>query len=311
MSDIMNAQEITGKYDSQSLAESAAAEEIKVEVPSTGDISGESKEEAPKVEDAFSKKFAALSRKEKQIRIAEQQQRAKMQKMESDYNAKMAALEERLKKLDAPAPKVEQLPLEQRLKQNPLEALKELGLGYDKLTQLAINDGRLTPEMQMELWKQELESKQRSELDTIRKELADREQREAQQREQQVLNQFKDNIKSFISEHPEYEMIQATNQPDLVFSLIDEHFQKSGKVLSIKEAADHIESHLESEARKLLSLKKLAAQKAAAPLSQPKVKVSTPTLSNSQAQSLSGSQKRFLSQEESLAEAAKLLRWDD
>ena len=297
----MNSQEVTTKYDEYSQSAAAEVEPIS-ELPV---------EEVPKVEDAFSKKFAALSRKEKQVHQAERAGKDRIAKLEAQYSEKLAALEARMAALDAKPAAPAQQPLEYRLKQNPLKALQELGLGYDKITELALNDGKLTPEMQMELWKQDLEQKQGSELDKIRRELQEREQNQQSAREQEVLNNFKLSINNFIDDNADtYELIKSTGQSDLVFRVIDEHFQSSGKVLSTKEASDHVEAHLESEARKLLSLKKLAAQKVA-PALQPKVKVSSPTLSNSSTQALSTPSKRFLSNDESLAEAAKLLRWEE
>ena len=44
-------------------------------------------------------------------------------------------------------PEVEpEIPLEYKLKQNPLKALEEMGLSYEKLTELMLNDGKLTSE---------------------------------------------------------------------------------------------------------------------------------------------------------------------
>ena len=39
-----------------------------------------------------------------------------------------------------------------------------MGLSYDKLTELALNDGKLTPEMQMRLMREELEGDYKSKV---------------------------------------------------------------------------------------------------------------------------------------------------
>ena len=80
----------------------------------------------------FDRKFAALSRKEKALRDRELE-------LDKKYGNKE-----------------KELPLERRIRANPLKALEELGLDYDKLTELALNDGRLTPDMQMKLMREEL-----------------------------------------------------------------------------------------------------------------------------------------------------------
>ena len=46
---------------------------------------------------------------------------------------------------------------EQMLRNDPLGALEEAGLGYDKLTELALNDGKLTPDMQIAAMREEIE----------------------------------------------------------------------------------------------------------------------------------------------------------
>ena len=79
-------------------------------------------------DDQFSRKFAALSRREKDIRAKE-----------AEYEYRMRELEERLQELQSP-PEEPQAPIEERLRRNPFETLEELGLGYDKLTELALND---------------------------------------------------------------------------------------------------------------------------------------------------------------------------
>mgnify|MGYP006287904407 FL=1 len=120
--------------------------------------------------DEFGSKFAALSRREKALR-----------ERESQIDAKLAELEERFAQMQQPQkpePEVEpELPLEYRLKKDPLNTLKELGLGYEQLTNLALNDGKLTPEMQMDLLKQEIDQKYSSEIDQLKQELQERDKR--------------------------------------------------------------------------------------------------------------------------------------
>ena len=91
----------------------------------------------------FDKKFAALSRKEKALRDRELE-------LEQKYGNKE-----------------KELPLERRIRANPLKALEELGLDYDKLTELALNDGRLTPDMQMKLMREELENDYREKFNNL------------------------------------------------------------------------------------------------------------------------------------------------
>ena len=107
--------------------------------------------------DDFSRKFAALSRREKEIRAKE-----------AEYEKRIADLENRFTVKEPE--KEPEVPFEYKLKQNPLKALEEMGLSYDKLTELALNDGQLTPDMQMKLMREEIENGYQSKY----KELEDR-----------------------------------------------------------------------------------------------------------------------------------------
>ena len=96
-------------------------------------------------QDQFASKFAALSRKEKALR-----------ERESDYESKFEEMERKLSEYEAKN-KEPEVDWEHMLRNDPLKALEEAGLGYDKLTELALNDGRLTPDMQMAAMREEIE----------------------------------------------------------------------------------------------------------------------------------------------------------
>ena len=90
----------------------------------------------------------------------------------------------------------------------------------------------------------------------------------------------------------------------------------SGKVLTIKDAADAVESHLEEEAEKLLKLNKVGRRLQAymEQQSKPKSTIQEPvTLTNSHSQLTAeeNNTKPMLSDDESKREIAKMLRWID
>lgn len=266
------------------------------------------KEEPPKEDSLFSKRFAALSKREKAIR-----------QRETELNNRVAQLEERLKSLDAPKAEPVKEPLEYRLKRDPLKALEEAGLPFEKLTQLVLNDGKLPAESQMQLIKEELDNKYKAEIENLRKEMADKEAKRQEEEskkqsehEKQVIENFKTELGEFINSNADYELIQANNAVGAVFDVIELHYNKTGKVLSNKEAADAVESHLLQEALKLTKLKKLAQQKEAVSEKKQEIKVNEPSLSNSHAASLSkGTGKKLVSDDESKLAAAAMIRWDD
>lgn len=260
------------------------------------------KEEAKKPEDdAFSRKFAALSKKERQIRQREQQ-----------LNAKMADLEARLKSLEPKEEvKAPSIPIEKRLKQNPLETLRELGLSYEKLTELALNDGKMSMEDKVEMIKEELEAKHMSEIEKLREELREKEKKTEQEKYDEVIQNFMVDLTSFVnSNEDDYELIRANDAVSVVYNVIEQHHAKTGRILSNKEAADHVEAHLLEEAQKLLKLKKLGFKKEPEVAKKPVTQPISPTLSNSVATTLSDKTEKIMNDSELKAAAAAMLKWE-
>jgi len=261
----------------------------------------------------FSKKFAALSRKEKEFRLEREQYEAE----KSEYQALKEEMEaykaEKASKESKP-----ELPLEYRLKRNPLETLQELGIGYDVLTDLAINDGKMNPEMQMKLMQEDLdkryEDKYGSKLQELQAKIDAKEQAEEEARVNNAVDDFNNQISSFVNENlEEYELISATKSEGLIYDVIEEHYKDTERILDIKEAADAVESHLLEETQKLSKLKKLSGfgKEAKAEIKPEDLFESPTTLSNVQSASTPKLSERKLSNEESKAAAASLIRWDD
>ena len=261
-------------------------------------------------EDKFASKFAALSRRDKELR-----------EREAEINNKLALLEEKFAALENP-PKPEkepELPLEYRLKSNPLETLKEMGLGYDKLTELALNDGKLTTDMQMQLMREELESKFGSELERLQNELAEKEKAQEEQKYEEVVNNYMNELTEFVNTDQKYELIRANDSVDLVYDVIEDYYNETGRILDMNEAADQVEAYLEEELDRIVNntqklqekfgLTKAEAEKIVEAQEQ-KSSNDSPTLSNTHSTVVSkqGSPK---TRDESLLAAASLLKWND
>lgn len=267
-----------------------------------------SQEESPSSEsDEFSSKFAALSRKEKAIR-----------EKESQLNAKLAEIEEKLAKLEPTQeqkPSEPELPLEYRLKKDPLGTLAELGLSFDNLTNLALNDGKLTPEMQMELLRQEIDQKYSKELDQLKNELLERDKRIEEEKYNEAINGFKTELASFINGNESYELIRANNAVDVVYDVIEQHFHETKNIMSKEEAANLVEKYFEDEVEKHLKLSKVKSKLEASTAPQkapnePKSAPQAPTLSNAHSATAS-KPSRQLTRDESVAAAASLLKWNN
>ena len=282
----------TPAYEQEVVEEhQAPEEEIKIDEP------------IEQEEDQFSKKFAALSRKEKAMREREDQ-----------YSRKIEDLERRLEEMSRkPEPeKKPEIPLEWRLKQNPLKALEEMGLGYDQLTELALNDGKLTPDLQMQLIRSELENDYKSKFEELENRLQEREEAETEAKYENAKNNFMSEIESKVASDSRFELINSSNGEELVYNVIEEHYNETGNILEIDEAAQAVEEYLEAEVEKMLKLEKVSRKlgRVAEEPFEPK-RQSSPTLSNAHsAQAYKGASKE-LDDEASMYEAAKLIKWDE
>ena len=251
--------------------------------------SNEFKDLEPSQDSEFDRKFAALSRKEKALRERELE-------LDKKYGNKE-----------------KELPLERRIRANPLKALEELGLDYDKLTELALNDGRLTPDMQMKLMREELENDYKDKFNSLEERLNAKEKMEEEAKYDAVKQGFVGEINSFINENKsDFEYVAHNDATDVVYDVIEEHYNETGRILDIKEAVEAVESYLEEEAEKLLNLGKVKNRHTSMrdEYEQPQRQSQT-TLSN--AHSAQGNERvvRKLSDEESKSAMAKMLQWDE
>lgn len=181
--------------------------------------------------DPLAPKFAALSKKERAIRILSQQAKQQSQAL-AKREAAIAAREQEW---------------ENEFKNSPLEALKKRGRTYQDLTNAALNDGKFQPEVAIK--------DVQNEIQRLRQEQADKEkmqveaaQKQAQAAEQQAVKGFQEQIGSHIETNKDkYELTSLYGANDLVFQTVEEHFNRTKKILAVGEACDLVESYLESE----------------------------------------------------------------
>ena len=193
-----------------------------------------------------------------------------------------------------------------------MKALESVGLSYDKLTELALNDGKLTPEMQMKLMREELETDYKSKFEDLENRLVEKEKGLEEQRYEDIKLGFQNEIESFVNSNgQEYELIKANDANDVVYEVIEEHYNETGKILDIKEAAEAVESYLEEEATKLLQLSKVRSKFNPGDNEQEPQRQSQVTLSNAHSAQANERVARKLSDEESKSAMAKMLQWDE
>lgn len=251
-------------------------------------------------ESQLSAKFAALSRKEKQIRDRERSVQQKMNEME----ARLKAFEAE----KAEADKWKATP--ERIKKDPLGVFKEAGLSLEQLTEILMNGGKPTESME----RTELETRVLSKMEELEKKIADKEAKETEQKYEQQLNAFVQELTTFVNDTPDYELIRSENAVDTVYQVIEQHHAETGKILTHKEAADAVEDYLFEQAKKMLErekIKKLVGATSPAKPAEKPAQGKPTTLSNTQSAQVDQKPQRTLTSDESKAEAAKLIRWND
>jgi len=250
-------------------------------------------EEEPKEDPLMSQRFAELSKREYAAVAREKELKAQEEKFK--YIAE---------NMD-------------ELKGSPKKVLEELGLDFEKFTSAYLDelDGKEKAQSPEEMiaaieaksnakW-QEFEAKQ-AEMDAAR--------------EEQVKAQYKQNLKAELSSElnqDRFELINLKGAHDVVYGVIEQHYNETeektgeGQMLSIQEAAQIVEDHLEKEARTLLKAKKLAMQEAVAE----EAKQKSVTLSNRSAggavvTDTAKDLSKLSATEVSKKNAASLLKWD-
>jgi len=141
----------------------------------------------------------------------------------------------------------------------------------------------------------------RAELDAMKQERIDK--------EQAVLEaDFKQGISSFVAEGADsYELISAYSATEMVWNYMVEHYQEHQVELSLKEACDDVENYLYTEQLKGTKTKKIGSL---FQQSQESGKQPSPTLTgNSTANPVQSTQRR-MTPEESLKNAAQLIKWN-
>jgi len=276
-------------------------------VEDTGDLydhseyAADSYEEAPEEgsnQDQFASKFAALSRKEKALR-----------ERESEYESRFEEMERQLAEYEQSNQEPE-VDWEHMLRNDPLRALEEAGLGYDKLTELALNDGKLTPDMQLAAMRQEVENDYQGKFEELENRLNEKEQSEVESYYDNVQEGFQDEIVGVVHSDPErYELVQASEADGLIYDVIEEHYNETGRVLEIEEAADAVESYLEEEAGKLMKLRKISGRLGIDPSELEAMEQVTLSNDHSAQVNYDGAS-RMLSDDASKARAARMLQWE-
>lgn len=197
---------------------------------------------------------------------------------------------------------------------NPRKALELLGLSYQDLTQVELNDGNLTPEIQLKKLEEKFE---RSENDRKAREEADvaAEAEAAKRSETQMIEDFQREIGGFLKENSKkYELINFEGQDQLVYEVINAHYERTidpgtglGKIMTIADASDRVEKYLKGKYEKAKELDTVKSLWAPVPPAKQKMPEPTrhkpPTLTNNMSATPSRPRTTVMTDEERIQKA--------
>jgi hypothetical protein len=240
---------------------------------------------------------------------------AHLAQMEKRVRNEKLTMKEQLAKLERLS-KYEEM--EKKLSEDPLSVLQEKGWDYNKITEKVLSQRQLTPDEKIEMIEQKLRKKEEDEIKRIEEE----KQSEELIRQQQAINSFKAQINSFVEEKAsEYELIVATDSHDVVFDVIQQHFNKTKKILPLEQACKMVETEIETQLmprlekaqkvrNKFLPQQPADSVKVPADTTAKKVESHLVTLTNKATAPIPEVEhSRVISRDESLERAARLLKW--
>lgn len=234
----------------------APAESVEGQSPN-GEGAEPSEATKPK-EEPLSAQYAQLARKERALR-------AEMQKLKAEREAFKA--EREATKPAAPAVDQSQFVNKDRLAKDPLAVLSELGINYDKLTEMTLNGP--SPEI---LALQSVIEELRGEITTLKTDHSSTKKtiEDSQQKSyQQALNHIRHEAKAVIASNPEFETIKTSGAVEDVVDLIRETFEQDGVLMTVEEAAKQVEDYMVEEALKYARLPKILKRLQPAPSATP------------------------------------------
>ena len=188
------------------------------------------KTEAPKQLD--SERFAALSRREKQLFKKQQEfksQQAQMQKQAEQYQQFEA--------------------LRQQVASNPLKAMEVLGISYQQLTDFILNGQKPTPELEVQQVRKEVEAlKQQRQLEQQQAQQMQKRREEA--RFQADSKEFDEDISKFMTDNVEkYELVSMHAAQPIIRATIEQHYRNTKQIMDIEDATKLVEEYLEEQVR--------------------------------------------------------------
>lgn len=257
------------------------------------EIIAEAKEpEKEEDEGKWAKRFAVLSKRERELQ--RKMQELKSAQENEDYKAFITAKQSR----------------------NPIQALQALGMSFKDAAEYVLNDEK-HPEPTVEDQIKEL----KAQIARQEEERIERERKAKEEYHKQTIDNYKKEIGKYIqSNSDKYELIAANDAQDTVYEVIEEYYNKFGKVMDIEDASQKVEDWLTDKARALFKLKKFQTIEQSAEPKEPvaqsrplqteiKPKIGMTLTNNAVTAQPSKENLGLLSRDESIKRAAAMIRF--
>jgi hypothetical protein len=238
----------------------AAVEAVKANLNSEVQSPAATATDAPAQPNGRNADLDAFARKERQLRKMQQElqaERESFKRKETEYSNGYIA--------------------KTRFNEDPLGALQDAGISYEKLTELLLQNPNSNDPTIRALRNEINALKQSQEMST--KQLQERDAK----RYEGAVKQLDSEVKLLIDSDNNYEMIKQSGMQDAVLQLIMDTFEADGVVMDVRKAAEEVENHLVEEAYKLAQLSKVQSRLKPAtpePSAPPAQKQSTVTTGN-------------------------------
>ena len=181
----------------------------------------------PAKKELDSAKFAALARRERDLVGRD----LDLKKKQQEYDAKIKEYDDYQN-------------FKKSAKLDPLKAIESLGLSYEEITGHMLNGNKPTTETKVEELERQLKEFQEG-LTKKERDALEADKEEKQKQADRYLEEFKGELNSFIDSTPEeYDLINLYDQKEEVLKVIQANLEKTGKILSNKEAADLVKDYL-------------------------------------------------------------------
>lgn len=205
---------------------------------------GEEEQSEPVAQESrSSKRFSVLARKEAQLHRERERLKAERAALDAELRA---AKEFEAKK--------------QKARLNPIDALGDLGLTYEEVSEFVVNGNKPTVSAEVQAVRDEI-ARLRQEQEEARVAAEQAAQERLERERELVVEQFNADAINYVEQNAsKFEYTLANNASHYVPEIIEKHFFETGELLPIDKAAEIVEAHFEEVAERVAKAGKFKAK---------------------------------------------------